>query len=56
VHLAADPYFGDNVVARYRNLWEPLVTEGVADAGRRGGGKGGRDRSSATEPPRMLVT
>ncbi len=32
VHLAADPYFSDNVVARYRNLWEPLVTEGVADA------------------------
>jgi len=32
VHLAADPYFGDNVVARYRNLWQPLVTEGTADA------------------------
>lgn len=32
VHLAADPYFSDNVVARYRNLWQELVTEGVADA------------------------
>ncbi len=32
VHLAADPYFSDNVVARYRNLWEPLVTGGIADA------------------------
>jgi hypothetical protein len=32
VHLAADPYFGDNVVARYRNLWQPLVHEGIADA------------------------
>lgn len=32
VQLAADPYFSDNVVARYRNLWQPLVTEGIADA------------------------
>lgn len=32
VHLAANPYFGDNVVARYANLWRPLVTEGIADA------------------------
>ena len=30
-HLAADPYFGTNVVARYRNLWKPLVDEGIAD-------------------------
>ncbi len=32
VHLAADPYFGDNVVTRYRNLWRPLLSEGIADA------------------------
>ena len=32
VHMAADPYFGGNLVARYRNLWQPLVEEGVADA------------------------
>jgi hypothetical protein len=31
-HLSADPYFGKNVVARYRNLWKTLVDEGVADA------------------------
>ncbi|MGC9320073.1 MAG: hypothetical protein ACP5KN_18725 [Armatimonadota bacterium] len=32
VHMAANPYFGDNVVARYRNLWQELVTDGIADA------------------------
>jgi hypothetical protein len=31
-HLAADRHFGTNVVARYRNLWRPLVDEGIADA------------------------
>ncbi|NUQ63858.1 MAG: hypothetical protein HUU20_15380 [Pirellulales bacterium] len=31
-HLAADPHFGTNVVARYRNLWRELVDEGIADA------------------------
>jgi len=31
-HLAADPYFGVNVVARYRNLWHELVDERIADA------------------------
>lgn len=31
-HLAADPYFGTNVVARYRNLWRPLADEGIAAA------------------------
>ena len=30
-HLAADPYFSANVVARYRNHWKPLVDEGIAD-------------------------
>ena len=30
-HLAASPYFSDNVVARYRNLWKPLVDERIAD-------------------------
>jgi hypothetical protein len=30
--LAADPYFSDNVVARYANNWKALVDEGVADA------------------------
>ena len=30
--LCADPYFGPYVVARYRNLWKPLVDEGIADA------------------------
>ncbi len=30
--LNADPYFGTHVVARYRNLWQPLVDEGIADA------------------------
>ncbi len=30
-HLAADPYFSANVVARYRNQWKPLVDEGIAD-------------------------
>jgi hypothetical protein len=32
VHMAADPYFGDNVVARYRNLWRPLLVDRIADA------------------------
>ena len=31
-HLAADPYFGENVVARYRNHWKQLVEERIADA------------------------
>lgn len=31
-HLAADPYFGKNVVARYRNLWQDLVDQKIADA------------------------
>lgn len=31
-HLAADPYFSENVVARYRNHWKELVDEGTADA------------------------
>ena len=31
-HMAADPYFGTNVVARYRNLWRGLVDERIADA------------------------
>ena len=31
-HHSADPYFSDNVVARYRNHWRKLVDEGVADA------------------------
>jgi len=31
-HLAADPIFSANVVARYRNLWRPLVDEGIANA------------------------
>lgn len=31
-HMAADPYFGTNVVARYRNLWRELVDERIADA------------------------
>ncbi|MFH1267237.1 MAG: hypothetical protein ABIK89_16030, partial [Planctomycetota bacterium] len=30
-HLAADPYFSTNDVARYRNHWKPLVEEGIAD-------------------------
>lgn len=30
--MPADHYFGPNVVARYRNLWRPLVDEGIADA------------------------
>jgi hypothetical protein len=30
--MPADPYFGTNVVARYRNLWRPLVDERIADA------------------------
>lgn len=30
--LSADPYFGNYVVAKYRNLWRPLVEERVADA------------------------
>jgi len=30
-HLSADPYFSQNVVARYRNLWKQLVDEGIAD-------------------------
>ena len=30
-HLSADPYFGTNVVARYRKLWKPLVDEKIAD-------------------------
>jgi hypothetical protein len=30
--LNADPYFGTHVVAKYRNLWQQLVTEGIADA------------------------
>ena len=29
--LSADPYFSDNVVARYANNWKPLVDEGIAD-------------------------
>jgi len=31
-HLAADPHFSDNVVARYANNWRALVDDGVADA------------------------
>ncbi len=31
-HFSADPHFSTNVVARYRNLWKPLVDEGIADA------------------------
>ncbi|MEA1952411.1 MAG: hypothetical protein U9N87_13610 [Planctomycetota bacterium] len=31
-HMAADPYFGTNVVARYSNLWKELVDEKIADA------------------------
>ena len=31
-HLAADPYFGTNIVARYSNLWKELVDDQVADA------------------------
>jgi len=30
--MCASLYFGDNAVARYRNLWKPLVDEGIADA------------------------
>jgi hypothetical protein len=30
--LNADPYFGTHMVARYRNLWQELVAEGIADA------------------------
>lgn len=30
--LNADPHWGTNVVAKYRNLWRPLVEEGIADA------------------------
>jgi hypothetical protein len=30
--LSADPHFSTNVVARYRNLWKPLVDEKIADA------------------------
>jgi hypothetical protein len=31
-HMAADPYFGTNVVARYSNLWKELVDEQIAEA------------------------
>ena len=31
-NLSADPYFGTNVVARYKNLWKKLVDETIADA------------------------
>lgn len=31
-HLSANPYFGDNVVARYTNHWQQMVNEGIADA------------------------
>ena len=31
-HLSANPYWGENVVARYRNLWRPLVDAKIADA------------------------
>jgi len=31
-HFSADPYFGDHVVVRWRNLWRELVDEGIADA------------------------
>jgi len=31
-HMAADPYFGANVVARYTNHWKQLADEGIADA------------------------
>jgi hypothetical protein len=31
-HHSADPYFGTNVVVRYRNLWRELVDENIADA------------------------
>ena len=30
--LCADPHFSTNAVARYRNLWKPLVDEKIADA------------------------
>lgn len=31
-NLSADPYFGTNVVARYKNLWKELVDDSIADA------------------------
>jgi len=31
-NLSADPYFGANVVARYKNLWKELVDDTIADA------------------------
>jgi len=30
-HFSADPYFSDNVVVRYRNLWKDLVDNNIAD-------------------------
>lgn len=31
-NLSADPYFGTNVVAKYKNLWKELVSDSIADA------------------------